>query len=150
MPTGAPRAAPAATPGATPVIPGRTARTVVPADFWTRPYAAAEDGGIATITITAAPIGYAHLVERIAIATNSTVQTSADVYIGSTSDISSDHSPSANEDFSDYPRPLLVPGGEDLLIVFQSLSAGATARARVQAWTVRAADLPAFYLGNMQ
>lgn len=127
-----------------------TAKTVVPADFWTRPYQASEVGGIATVIVDAAPVGYAHLIERIAISTDSTQATSADVYIGTDTDLPGvDHSPSANLDFSEYARPMLVPGGERLLIVFQSLSAGSTARVRVQAWTVKAADLAAFYTGVM-
>lgn len=127
-----------------------TAKTVVPADFWTRNYQQAEAGGFATIIVAAAPVGYAHLIERIAISTDSTQATEADVYIASENNVPQvDHSPSANLDFSDYPRPLLVPGGEQLLIVFQSLSAGATARTRVQGWTVKAADLAAFYTGVM-
>lgn len=152
MPTGARRPA-TPSPGTfvAPAGPGLpAAKTVVPADFWTRPFQAAEAGGIATIVVPAAPIGYALLIERIAISTDSANQTSADVYIGATTNLPGvDHSPSANQDFSDYPRPLMVPGGEELLIVFQSMSANSTARARVQGWTVAAADLPAFYLGGV-
>ena len=152
MPTGARR--PATPSPGTFVAPAGAglpaAKTVVPADFWTRPFQAASEGGIATIVVPAAPIGYSLLVERISVSTDSATQTSADVYIGSATNLpSSDHSPSANQDFTEYARPLLVPGGEQLLIVFQSMSAGSTARARVQAWTVAAADLPAFYLGGI-
>jgi hypothetical protein len=105
----------------------------------------AEVGGIATLQLAAAPIGMALRIDRISISTNSAQQTSCAVYIGAPSEGAQvDDSPTANLDFSDYPPDgLLVPGGKPLVLVFQSLSAGSTARAVVQWALLTAASLPA-------
>lgn len=150
MPIGGPKAAgstvaPAATGGTAPAQPVVTGGAAVVRSWQPTLLTGEEVGGIVTLTLDAAPVGSAIRVDRIAISTTSTQQTSCYVYVGPAADGELvDQSPAANLDFSDYPAGgLLVPGGKPLTLVFQSLSAGATAKAVVQWALITAAQLPA-------
>lgn len=150
MPIGGPRpagssVAPAATGGTAPSPPVVTGGAALTQSWQPTTLTGAEVGGIATLTLPAAPIGAALRVDRISISTTSTQQTSCYVYLGAEADGDLvDQSPTANLDFSDYPPDgLLVPGGKPLTLVFQSMSAGSTARAVVQWALLSAARLPA-------
>lgn len=150
MPIGGPKAgantvAPAATGGTAPAPAVVTGGAAVVRSWQPTTLTGPEQGGIATLTLPAAPVGMAIRVDRISISTTSTQQTSCYVYIGSEADGGLvDQSPTANLDFSSYPAAgLLVPGGKPLTLVFQSLSAGAQAKAVVQWALLAAATLPA-------
>ncbi|HET9690996.1 MAG TPA: hypothetical protein VFP61_07570 [Acidimicrobiales bacterium] len=125
----------AATPGGAPL----RVLTEVTVDHQTRGFTAFEgtpQPGQALVALPQAPAGSAYLVELIALSSTSTNPSTADVFVGDmTAPGLADHSSSADEDIAFEQPPILVPGGQQLYILWYGLSPNAAASARVQ-WRV--------------
>lgn len=136
MPTGYPvaTAGPRQAVAAAAASPGRlTIGAPVIVDRQTRPLTATEEAGEATITLGAPPQGYAFEVEIIDIWSDSTQATTASVYLGSAAPQNEvDYSSNAGHDIAYETPAIYVPSGQQLLIVWSGLSAGANCTARIQ------------------
>jgi hypothetical protein len=113
---------------------GTTSVVQVPVDYRTAPFTieAAADG-TAQVVVKGAPAGQNLFIERISIHTDSTQASQCGAYVGTVSpENRMDYSPEGNDDLADEANPILVPGGQDFIIAWTGLSAGATVYARVQ------------------
>lgn len=122
---------------------GPVGRLEIPEDHVTEALEADEVGGVATVTLTPAPVGSVLRVERISISTTSTQATTCSVYVGTVNAANlMDYSSNGNLDVADESHPILVPGGTPLTLQWNSMSPGSTASARVQYRRARVVKAP--------
>ncbi len=109
---------------------------------------APETGGVATVTLDAAPNGYGWLISMISLSTTSTQQTTADVYIGTPDPTGWVlEAATANANWLTGWPALVVPSNQPLSVVFSSMSAGSVATCRFQGVMIPNADIPAWLMG---
>lgn len=93
-------------------------------------------GGVMSIATDPTEQGFVLLVERMVVGTTSTTATVCNWYAGPAGALTPpyrrDGTPAGNDAVAEYPRPVLVPPGIPLTVVWTGASAGAVGFATIQ------------------
>lgn len=90
----------------------------------------ADAAGECTLAFGAPSVGYAWLIERLAVVGDG----AATFYVNSVDDVNIvDYTPSATLDIADESSPIYVPGGQFFICVFTGAAVGTVCTARMQA-----------------
>lgn len=119
------------------------ARALIPVDYGIAELESnGATGGIAEVRMEALQQGYAGLIERLSIQTDSSSTTSCAIYIGDSRPRHlRDYTDQGDLNVAEYPAPIYLPGGQALIIRWQGASAGAKGIAHVQYRIVQVADV---------
>lgn len=102
--------------------------------FRTEPRAGKEAGsGSVTVEYKAPAAGFAYLIDRISVYSNSSTTTACTIYCGNASPENVvDYTPAGNYDIADENSPIYIPAGSKVSVVWTGVSSTADCYVRLQ------------------